>query len=156
MTLLADDNCPGSQLVSNWEPAHSLVEDALSGAEIAPCLPALSVVCLPFCLWWGQGPVHSQLAILWYSLNSFSVSRPDCALQLFAGKLSLSLSLFPSLVIPEFGLLSHISSLRLSSGHSGLVLILSIQPALPCSVLCGCWRTGVSGLLLCWELRLGV
>ena len=33
-TLLADVNHPGSKedLVSNWEPAHSLVEDAISGA----------------------------------------------------------------------------------------------------------------------------
>ena len=44
-------------------------------------------------------------------------------LELFTGKLSLSLfSLF--LAILRFGLLSHISSLRLSSGHSGLVLTL--------------------------------
>ena len=69
MTLLADVNCPGSQedLVSNWEPAHSLVEDAISGAEIAPRLLALAVACLP--LWWGEGLVHSRLALLWYSLN---------------------------------------------------------------------------------------
>ena len=42
-TLLVDVNCPASQenLVSNWEPAHSLVEDVVSGAEIAP-----------FQLWW--------------------------------------------------------------------------------------------------------
>ena len=39
-TLLADVNCPGSQedLVRNCEPAHSLVEDAISGAEITPRL----------------------------------------------------------------------------------------------------------------------
>ena len=38
MTLLVDVNRPGSQedLVSNCEPAHSLVEDTISGAEIAP------------------------------------------------------------------------------------------------------------------------
>ena len=49
MTLLADINRPGSQedLVSNWEPAHSLMEDAGSGAEIAPHLLALA---LPTCL----------------------------------------------------------------------------------------------------------
>ena len=49
--------CPGSQedLVSNWEPAHSLVEDAVSGALIAPCFPALAVACLPLCLWRGMG-----------------------------------------------------------------------------------------------------
>ena len=56
VTLLEDINCPGSQeeLVSNWEPAHSLVEDAISGAEIAPCLLALAVACLLLCLWPGD------------------------------------------------------------------------------------------------------
>ena len=50
--LLADVNLPGSQedLVSNWESAHSLVEDAFSGAQIASCLPALAVTHLPLCL----------------------------------------------------------------------------------------------------------
>ena len=46
-------NHSGSQEdgVSSWEPAHSLVEDAISGAEIvaAPCLQA----CL--CFWAGRG-----------------------------------------------------------------------------------------------------
>ena len=45
-------------------------------------------------------------------------------LELFAGKFSLSLA------IPQFGLLSHVSSLRLSSGHSGPVLTLSNSPHL--------------------------
>ena len=47
-----DVNHPGSQedLVSNWEPAHSLAGDAVSGAEFAPCLPALDVAHLPPCL----------------------------------------------------------------------------------------------------------
>ena len=38
-------NYAGSQedLVSSSEPAHSLVEDAISGAETAPCLLALAV-----------------------------------------------------------------------------------------------------------------
>ena len=39
--------------------------------------------------------------------------------------LSLSLFLFLSLAIPQFGLLSHVSSLRLSSGYSGPVPTLS-------------------------------
>ena len=36
MTLLVDVNHPGSQkdLVSNWEPAHSLVEDVISRVEM--------------------------------------------------------------------------------------------------------------------------
>ena len=35
-TFLADVNHPGSQenMINSWEPAHSLVEDAISGAEI--------------------------------------------------------------------------------------------------------------------------
>ena len=44
-------------------------------------------------------------------------------LKIFVGKFSLSF--FLSLAILQFGLLSHVSSLRLSSGHSGLVLTLS-------------------------------
>jgi len=49
VTLLADINCPGSQedLVSNWETAHSLVKDTVSGAEIAPRLLALAAAFLP-------------------------------------------------------------------------------------------------------------
>ena len=37
MTFLADVNhlVPQEDLVSNWDPARSLVEDAVSGAEIA-------------------------------------------------------------------------------------------------------------------------
>ena len=34
----------------------------------------------------------------------------------------------PGLAVPQFGLLSYLSSLRLSSGHSGPVLTLSMQP----------------------------
>ena len=70
MTLPADVNHPGSQ-VSNWEAAHSLVEDAVSDAEIAaaPCLPALSVACLPLCLWGWRALYGSWLALLWYLLN---------------------------------------------------------------------------------------
>ena len=48
MTVLADVNHPESQedVVSNWEPACSLVEDAISGAEIAPFRLWLSPACL--------------------------------------------------------------------------------------------------------------
>ena len=59
MTLRVDANHPGSQedVVSNWETAHSLVGDAVFGAEIAaaPCLVALAVTRLPPCLWQAMG-----------------------------------------------------------------------------------------------------
>ena len=66
MTLLADVNHLGSQenLVSNWELAHSLVEDAVSRAKIASRLLALAVSHLPLCLQQGDGLVRSQLALL--------------------------------------------------------------------------------------------
>ena len=94
-TLLADVTHPGLQedLVSNWEPAHRLVEDAISGAKIAPYVPALAVACLPLCLWWGDGPVPSQLALLWYSLNPLFCEWARLCLRAFCRKVhSLFLS----------------------------------------------------------------
>ena len=68
MTLLADVNCPGSQedMVSNWEPAHSLVEDAVSGAKraAAPCPLALAVTQLPLWLWGGKALNSNGLVLL--------------------------------------------------------------------------------------------
>ena len=70
VTLLADFNCPGSQedLISNWEPAHSLVKDAISEVEIAPCLLALAATHLPLCLRWGGAgspqPASSPLVFI--------------------------------------------------------------------------------------------
>ena len=94
VTLLADVNHPGSQedLVNNWEPAHSLMENAISGAEIAPHLLALVVSHLPLCLCWGDGPVHSWLSLLWYLLNPLfcEPARLCLRLELFTGKFSLS------------------------------------------------------------------
>ena len=91
--LLADVNHPKSQerLVTNWEPAHSLVEDAISGAEIASCLPALAVACLPLCLWCREGPIRSWLVLLWYSLNPLFCEWAKLCLRVFCGKI---LSLF--------------------------------------------------------------
>ena len=93
MTLLADTNCPGTHedVVSNWEPAHSLVEDAVSGAELAaaPCLLALAVAGQPLCLQGGRALCGSQLALLWYSLNPLfcdSAKGHREALEPFAGK----------------------------------------------------------------------
>ena len=80
MTLLTDVNHPGSQedLVSIWEAARSLVEDATSGAEIAPFQLWLSPACLPAS--GGDGPVRSWLALLWYSLSPLFCEWPGSAL----------------------------------------------------------------------------
>ena len=66
MTLLVVVNHPGSQehLVSNWEPARSLVEDAVSGAEIAPFQLWLAPSCPQQEMGWS-----SLLALLWYSFS---------------------------------------------------------------------------------------
>ena len=53
--LISDCNPPGrcqasrfqEDLVSNWESTHSLVEDVISGAKIAPRLLVLTVAHLP-------------------------------------------------------------------------------------------------------------
>ena len=45
---------PG-RLVSNWEPACSLVNDAISGADIAPLLRAQAIACPPLCFQRGMG-----------------------------------------------------------------------------------------------------
>ena len=68
-----------------------------------------------------DGLVCSQLALLWYSLRPLLCewAQQCLRLELFMGKFFLSLA------IPLFGLLSHISSLRLLSGHSGPVPTLS-------------------------------
>ena len=114
-------------MVSNWEPAPSLVVDAISGAKIAPCLPALAAVRLPLYLWWGEGPVHSQLGLLWCSLNPLFYERARLRIEPFMGKFSLIF--FSPLAIPQFGFLSYVSSLRLSSGHSGPILTLNTNYA---------------------------
>ena len=86
-------------MVSNWEPAHSLVEDASLWGRDCP-LPFSSV--MPTCLsasGGGEGPVHSLLALLWYSINPLfcEQARLCLRLELFAGNFSLSLFLFLSL-----------------------------------------------------------
>ena len=102
-------------MIRIWEPDHSLVEDAVSGAGIAaaPCLPALAVTCLPFCL---QGGYSRRLALLWYSLNPLfceCTKGYHVRLKPSVGKVFFFLSLWQS-----YGLgCSHISSLRLSSWY---------------------------------------
>ena len=81
-----DVNRPESQevLVRNWKPVSSLVGDAVSGAEFAPFLLWLVPACpLPPA---GDGPVLSQLALLWYCSVLCSVSgRQGLQLGLFSG-----------------------------------------------------------------------
>ena len=102
MTLLADVNHTGSQedVVSNWEPAHSLVEDAFSGAKIALCLTTLAVARLPLCLQWGNGLAHSQLALLWYSLSPLFCEQARLCFMLELFQKS-SVSLFPFFFSPS-------------------------------------------------------
>ena len=92
VTLLTDVNCPGSQedMVRNWEPAHSLVEDAVSGAEIAPYLLALAVTHQPPCLWCRDGLVCHQLALLWYSLSPLFCEQARLRVSAFARKVLLA------------------------------------------------------------------
>ena len=111
-----------------WLATGSLLAVWWRMPSLGPRLPLSSSGChppasLPLM---GVGPVRSRLALLWYSLSPlFCEWAWQCLrLELFMGKFSLALSFF-SLAIPQFGLLSHVSSLRLSLGHSGLVLTLS-------------------------------
>ena len=68
MTYLADVNCPGCQEdgCSSGEHAHSLVEDAVSGAKTvaAPCIQALAVTYLHLCLQRKKALFGSKLALL--------------------------------------------------------------------------------------------
>ena len=121
--LPADVDHPESQevLVSN-EGCLQFGRGCLSGAVISRSWLWLQTptACLsPM----GDGLVCSLLALLWYLLSPLFCERAwqYLRLGLFAGQFSLSLSL----AIPQFGLLSHISSLRLPLGHSGPVLTLS-------------------------------
>ena len=129
MTLLADVNHPGSQedVASNWEHAHSLVKDAGSGAEIAaaPCLPALALshACLSA---FGEGGPYIAAGSHSFGIHSSlfcECTRGDRAvLEPFSGKFFFFSSGDPMLWY-------HVSSLRLSSGHSGPVLTLRTDDA---------------------------
>ena len=95
--------------------------------SLGPRLPLSSSGCsppasLPLV---GHGPVRSWLALLWYLLSPLFCERAwQCPrLELFAEKFFLSLSFFSGYA--QSGLLSHVISLRLPSGHSVPVLTLS-------------------------------
>ena len=97
-------------LIRNWRPICSVIGDAVLGAEPPlsppPCLlpPASG----------GAGPVHS---------SSVDLLRPFVLRM--AGSVFSQLIFSHSFAIPQFKLLSHRSSLRLPSGHSGPVLTIS-------------------------------
>ena len=97
VTLLADVNYPGSQedLVSNW----SLLTVWWRMPSLGLRLPLAFGSCfahLPLYLQWEEGPVCSQLPLLWYLLNFLFCewARLCLRLELFAGKFSLSLFFF--------------------------------------------------------------
>ena len=120
-------------VVSNWEPAHSVVEDAsLCGQDCSSPLPSSSGCRSPTSQppagvggGVGEGPVCSWLALLWYWSNPLFCEQAGVHVRAFRRKVLFHFSL----AIPQFGLPSPISSLRLSSGHSGPVLILSTDYA---------------------------
>ena len=98
-------------LIRNWRPVCSAVGAAVLGAESAPFpapLPTASG---------GAGPVCSLRALLWTCSVPLFCERPAVCL----GRLIFSLSF----AVPQFKLVSHKSSLQLSSGHSGPVFTLS-------------------------------
>ena len=82
----------------------------VSGAEIASCFPLwLSYACLSASgRVGGWGLVLGWIALLWYSLNLLSCEQVRLRFRAFCRKV---LFFFSSLTIPQFGLLSHISSL---------------------------------------------
>ena len=76
----------------------------------------------------GEEPTCSQLALLWYLLNPLFCECTWLCIRAFHMK-GFFVRMCVSLAIPQFGLLSHVSSLRLSSGHSGPVLALRTDDA---------------------------
>ena len=122
VTLLADVNHPGSQkdMVSNWQPTPSLVEVAVSGAEIAPapCLPTLAVTHLPLCLQRGRAISGSGLALFWYSLghNPLFSEYTRGHHEVLAPSHGKVLFSFVSLTILQFGLLYYISPANCPQG----------------------------------------
>ena len=130
MTLLANVNCPGSQedMVNDWQPAHSLAGDAVSGVNCSSPLPSTSGCHTPVPLApWGKVINGSRLAFLWYLpwCNPLFCegARGHCGL-LEPSRGKGPLFFFVSLVFQWFGFLCHMRLLRLSSGHPSLVLTL--------------------------------
>ena len=94
--------------------------------------------------WGGTSLLPTSFPLV--SIQSFVLWAGQAVPQSFSQERCLSLSLFFFLVIPWFGLLTLLSSLRLSTGHSDPVPTLCRQPMLPCSGLACCRRKWASGL----------
>ena len=118
MTLLADANHPGTQ--------KDMVSSQLGGRCGLWCwdcngpLPSISSCCSPVSLPPGRGhkPQLACSSLVFAKVGSFVlwVLEPSCG--------ESPLFFFVSLLFLKIGLLCHISSLRLSSGHSNMVLTL--------------------------------
>ena len=107
------------------------MEDEVSEAETAaaPCLLALAVTHLPFCLQGGRALYATGLLSLGICSILCSVSVPGVTVHHWSLSQESFFSFFVFLAISSFWLLSHISSLRLSSGQSGLILTLRTDDA---------------------------
>ena len=132
-------------LVRTWEPVCSLVgmPSLVPSLPLSPPLPSPHL--LPPV---GDGSVHSLLPLLW-----------NCSVPLFCEQPAVcsgQLIFLLSLVIPQFKLPSHVSSIQLLSVHLGPVLTLSnATRSSPFCPTCW-WQMWVSGVLFCWELLLGL
>ena len=142
-TLLADINHPGSQedVLATGISSQFGGRCPLWGWECSSPLPYGSGCHTPVSLpLGGEGPTRSQLALLWYLLSPLSRECVRLCVRAFHVK-GLFVCLCVFLVTPQSGFLSHVSSLRLSSGHSGPVLTLRTDDAAlaslhsPCSMV---------------------
>ena len=68
---------------------------SVTESAAAPCLPALAVTGLPFCLWEPEGPACSRLALLWYLLSSLFCEQAGLHLRAFHWKVLFLFFLFP-------------------------------------------------------------
>ena len=113
----------------------------------------------------GEGPVCSQLALLWYLLNPFFCERARLRVRAFHGKVSLSLSLSLSLFLSG----DPTVWVAISQWLPQIVLRALRPRPYPKDQRCCCrrlpvqprsprpcwWPMQASGLLLCWQLQLG-
>ena len=136
-TLLANDNCPVSHedMVSSWEPAHSLVENADLWGRDCP-LPSCSGCCTPASLpMEGEGLACIWLALLWCSVNPLFCERARLWVRLepFVGKFFFFSPLWLSQSLGCY------LPLALFDGPHP-VLTLSMQPTPPCPAPAGWWQ----------------